>query len=161
MEKQPNDALPNMSENVSPINYPGSDGGVYSSSIDNQDNVKQIIVTKTEITSGPLPHPDLVEKYNEVIPNGAERIMRMAELQQENRFIENRETREINKEIAMSKLKYFKRGQLMGFILAFVLLGLATLFVFTGYENMAYLLFSVGALSLVGIFVKSSLDTKK
>lgn len=61
----------------------------------------------------------------------------------------------------MAKLKYFKRGQIMGFILAFVLLGLATLFVFTGHESMAYLLFSVGALSLVGIFVKSSFETKK
>lgn len=31
--------------------------------------------------SGPLPHPELLAKYNEVIANGAERIMAMAERQ--------------------------------------------------------------------------------
>jgi uncharacterized membrane protein len=31
--------------------------------------------------SGPLPHPALLARYNEVIPNGAERIMAMAERQ--------------------------------------------------------------------------------
>jgi uncharacterized membrane protein len=31
--------------------------------------------------SGPLPHPNILARYNEVIPNGAERIMAMAERQ--------------------------------------------------------------------------------
>jgi uncharacterized membrane protein len=31
--------------------------------------------------SGPLPPPEILTKYNEAIPNGAERIMAMAERQ--------------------------------------------------------------------------------
>lgn len=72
--------VPNKPENISPTTYPGIEGVVYSTSKDSIDNVEQIVIAKAEITSGPLPHPDLVEKYNKVIPNGAERIMRMAEL---------------------------------------------------------------------------------
>ena len=33
--------------------------------------------------SGPLPPPEILKKYDEIIPNGAERLMRMAEREQE------------------------------------------------------------------------------
>ncbi|MCE0496626.1 MAG: DUF2335 domain-containing protein [Methylacidiphilales bacterium] len=36
--------------------------------------------------SGPLPHPSLLAKYNDVIPNGAERMMVMAEKQSDHRL---------------------------------------------------------------------------
>lgn len=38
-------------------------------------------VTQSVSFSGPLPPPGLLAKYNEVIPNGADRIMAMAEKQ--------------------------------------------------------------------------------
>lgn len=41
----------------------------------------------------------------------------------------------------------------MAFVLSFVILGLATLFVFTGHETMAYVLFAVSLVSLVGLFL--------
>jgi uncharacterized membrane protein len=36
--------------------------------------------------SGPLPPPGALEQFNQIIPNGAERIMRMVELEQEHRI---------------------------------------------------------------------------
>ncbi|MFD0965314.1 DUF2335 domain-containing protein [Seminibacterium arietis] len=36
--------------------------------------------------SGPLPMATEMEKYNSVIPNGADRIMKLAEKEQENRY---------------------------------------------------------------------------
>lgn len=42
-------------------------------------------VTQSVSFSGPLPPPALLAKYNEVIPNGAERIMAMAERQSAHR----------------------------------------------------------------------------
>ncbi|MFZ7164578.1 DUF2335 domain-containing protein [Avibacterium avium] len=36
--------------------------------------------------SGPLPMADDMRKYNEVIPNGADRIMKLAENEQRNRY---------------------------------------------------------------------------
>ncbi|MDE5878155.1 MAG: DUF2335 domain-containing protein [Muribaculaceae bacterium] len=125
-------------------------------------NVQQIVfsASKTEISTGPIPHPDLLKGYNDVIPNGAERIMRMAEKEQENRFLERKEIRETNKKIAFDKLEYLRRGQLMGFGLALIMLGLATLFVFTGHEGIAYMVFSVGAVSLVGLFLQVFISPK-
>jgi uncharacterized membrane protein len=40
-------------------------------------------ITKFEASafSGPLPHPDILARYNEVVPNGAERIFTMVERQ--------------------------------------------------------------------------------
>ena len=41
--------------------------------------------------SGPIPPPALLQKYNEIIPNGAERILAMAEKQSAHReYLEKR-----------------------------------------------------------------------
>lgn len=141
--------------------FPKLEDAVYSATMDST-NLSQVVVaaTKTEISSGPLPHPDLVKGYDDIIPNGAERIMQMAEKEQENRFQERKEIRDANKEIAMSKLKYVNRGQIMGFVLALIMLGLATLFVFTGHEGIAYFLFSIGMVSLVALFLQTFISPK-
>ncbi len=48
--------------------------------------VEQKLVRATmQSFSGPLPPPNLLSQYNLVVPNGAERIMAMAEKQQEHR----------------------------------------------------------------------------
>jgi len=36
-----------------------------------------------EAHSGPLPHPNILRGYAELIPDGAERVMKMAEKQQD------------------------------------------------------------------------------
>lgn len=48
--------------------------------------------------SGPLPPPSLLARYSEIIPNGAERIMAMAERQSEHR--EKLEARVVNGNVA-------------------------------------------------------------
>lgn len=129
-----------------------------SSSVDPQNQVV-LTASRTEISSGPLPHPDLMKGYDIIVKDGAERIMKMAEMQQDNRFRERKEIRETNKTIALEKLKYMRRGQKMGFSLALILLALATVFVFTGHDGMAYLLFSVGGVSMVAQFLRSQKDS--
>lgn len=42
----------------------------------------QQIVARAESFAGPLPHPDLLKKYDEVLPGTAERILAMAEEEQ-------------------------------------------------------------------------------
>lgn len=137
----------------------------YVSYIDPQgtDHPQQIIasIMRTDVLSGPLPHPDLLKGYGDIIPNGAERIMQMAEREQDSVLTERRETRNNNREISIYKLNLLKRGQNMGFSLAILIIALATLFVFTGHEGIAYLLFSVGIASIVGVFVKTAIDSKK
>ena len=44
-------------------------------------------VQKSEISfSGPLPHPDIMKGYDDIVPGAAERILKMAENQQNHRF---------------------------------------------------------------------------
>lgn len=40
-------------------------------------------ISHTQIFSGPLPNPEAFAKYNEILPNAADRIVRMAEKEQE------------------------------------------------------------------------------
>ena len=48
-----------------------------------EKNTAQVI--RAEAFSGPIPHPDLLDKYNQMIPNGADRILKMAENQSAHR----------------------------------------------------------------------------
>lgn len=47
-------------------------------------NVQNFNVTQQHY-SGPIPPPSMMAQYNDVMPNGADRIMRMAEKQQDHR----------------------------------------------------------------------------
>lgn len=62
---------------------------------------------------GPLPPPSLLAKYNEVIPNGAERIMVMAERQSEHR--ERLESRVVDGNVANQT-----RGSYFAFTIALI-----------------------------------------
>lgn len=56
------------------------------------ENIKEELVevlvaeqTHSMTYSGPIPHPDLLRQFDDVIPNGADRIMKMAEIQSAHR----------------------------------------------------------------------------
>jgi len=52
----------------------------------NPNNTPQkTVITQAESFSGPIPHPALLAKYGEIIPNGANRILEMAEKQSAHR----------------------------------------------------------------------------
>lgn len=59
---------------------------------------------------GPLPPPEVLEQYSRIVPNGADRIVAMAEGQMQHR--QALESAVVNGNIAAQH-----RGQLMGFIL--------------------------------------------
>jgi uncharacterized membrane protein len=68
--------------------------------------------------SGPLPAPADLLAFNQIIQNGAERIMQMTELEQKHRIsMESLQVKESAKAI--------KRGQWLGFVISLLCLGLA------------------------------------
>jgi uncharacterized membrane protein len=111
-------------------------------------------VTQSVSFSGPLPHPSLLAKYNEVVPNGAERIIAMAESQSLHR-------QAIEARVVNSNTKSQERGGLYAFILCLVaLLG--------GFGRIAFgksvdgLVAIITALaSLAGVFVFGSAPTSQ
>lgn len=61
--------------------------------------------------AGPLPPPNVLNGFNDVVENGAERVFNMAEKEQEHRISYERAELEATR-------RDFRRGQVMGSILA-------------------------------------------
>lgn len=71
---------------------------------------KKVTISKSEAYSGPLPHPDTLRQFNDILPGAAERIFNQFEKQTNHRI--NIETLVIKSDIRKSYL---------GLILAFFL----------------------------------------
>ncbi|MFQ5751605.1 MAG: DUF2335 domain-containing protein [bacterium] len=73
-----------------------------------QKKIKSLQVSQYKF-SGPLPHPALLNAYNEIVSNGGERIFKMAEKEQahNHRIIEKEQIRK-------------NRAQIFGFIIIIV-----------------------------------------
>ena len=104
--------------------------------------------------SGPLPPPDLLHEFNEVIPNGAERIVKQFEEQSSHR-------REIEKVIICSQQKRSDIGQWLGFVLALVCIGSSVYLALRGHTTVASFLGSSTVIGLATTFVFGKLIQNK
>lgn len=77
--------------------------------------MEAITVIQQESFSGPIPHPSLMAGYEHVLSGSADRILKMAELQQAHRF-------DLEKTSIESQQKANRQGQLFGFILSLVVI---------------------------------------
>jgi uncharacterized membrane protein len=105
-----------------------------------------ITLTKTVSFSGPIPPPEILEKYNKVTPNGGERIMQMAEKQLEHRT-------HLEDYVIKEELNQSKRGQIFGFVLAIVVLLFVLILSILGHEMVASILGGTTMIGLVAVFV--------
>ena len=96
--------------------------------------------------SGPLPDAETLIKYNSVIPDGADRIMKMAEKQQEHRMsIENK--------VIQSQTKQSGLGQWFGLIIGLVGIGCGTFLAYSGETTVGGIIAGGTVVSLVSVFV--------
>jgi uncharacterized membrane protein len=111
-------------------------------------------VTQSVSFSGPLPHPALLAKYNEVIANGAERIMAMAERQSAHR-------ESLEAQVVAGNVASQARGSHYAFIIClvtivggFVLIGMG--------KNILGISAVIGSLAtLAGVFIIARREQKK
>ncbi len=94
--------------------------------------------------SGPLPDADTLIKYNSVIPEGADRIMRMAEKQQEHRM--NLESKVIASQTSQSIL-----GQWFGLIIGIIGIGCGTFLAYSGESTVGAIIAGATVVSLVSV----------
>lgn len=109
---------------------------------------------KQSLHSGPIPSPDSLGKYNSIIPNGADRIMKMAERQQEHRM-------KIEDKVITSQSKQSILGQIFGLFIG--VLGIAGGVILGIYGN-PYVGGVIGGgtvVSLVTVFVLGKKYQKK
>jgi len=103
---------------------------------------------------GIIPHPKHLEEYNKIIPDGADRILKMAEKQSEHRIdIENRV---IKSQIFQSKL-----GQLMAFFIANFSLVITYFLAIKEHEWVAGILASSTIMGLVSAFIYGKKGQRK
>ena len=97
--------------------------------------------------SGPLPPPSMYRGYDEVLPGSAERILAMAEKEQNHRIgWEN--------DALKASVRDTGRGQWFGLIIAMVCIGASTFLAINGHHAVAGILGGVSAITLVGHFIQ-------
>lgn len=125
----------------------------YSSTTPANGNDSVIVSASiTEFSKGPLQHPELLKGYNDIIDNGAERIMQMAEAEQRNRFAKDKAGIDSEK----TELSLIKRGQTMAFALCILFVSAGIVLAFLNMHVIAYCLLAVGIAPVIGVFYNSS-----
>lgn len=92
--------------------------------------------------SGPLPLPQHLREYNEIIPHGAVEILEMAKREQIHRH--HKENEEIGA---------LKRGQWFALIVSLVVIGAAAFFLERGHDIAGYGSILTALAALIGTFV--------
>lgn len=100
--------------------------------------------------SGPIPPPAYLEHYDSLIPNGADRIMKMAEKEQEGRYSL------LNKELGIRKL-----GSVFGMLSVFLVAGLCGWLIFKGEYKYATIIMCAVLVALAGVFVTGKVIDSK
>lgn len=96
--------------------------------------------------SGPLPDSESLIQYDSVIPNGADRIMKMAENQQVHRM-------SIEKKVIDSQSIQSLLGQVFGLIIGIVGIASGTFLAYSGESTVGGIIAGGTVVSLVSVFV--------
>jgi len=99
-----------------------------------------------ELFAGPLPHPQILSGYSEIIPDGANRIMIIAEKQQNHRI-------KIEDSAVHSQNKQGEYGQIFAFILGLVGLSWGGICALFGHDGVGGVISGISVVSLVSAFI--------
>ena len=104
----------------------------------------QLILTRHQVysRSGPLPEADEIAKYAQSIPDGANRIMLMAEKAQDEQIAANR----ANRKLAMT-------GLWISAILVLFFISAGTYCVYMGMEWAAVVCYGFGVAQVISLFI--------
>ena len=108
----------------------------------------QVTETRLEQFSGPIPPPDTLERYERLVPGGAERILRMAEQEAEHGRALQRATLDADVAARSRALEIEARGQLFALIVVVLGLAVTAALAATGHETAAA---AVGGATLVSL----------
>ncbi len=111
-------------------------------------------VTVAITHEGPLPHPEILEAYNQVAPGAADRIIRMAEQQASHR-------RQIESSVVQAATREALLGQIFGFLIGVTGLLAAAYIAVHGQGAVAAIIATVDLVALVGVFVYGRESQKK
>ncbi len=116
--------------------------------------IQTVIMTFERSHSGPLPSPDSLRKYSEIIPNGADRIMKMAEKQLDHRM-------EMEKKVLRSQLIQSNVGQFLAFAIGISALLVSGYCILHGHEISGSVIGAGGLIGLVTAFIQGRRNQEK
>ena len=119
---------------------------------------KELLAQRLEINheefSGPLPHPGILAKYNEIVPGSADRIIKMAEDQSAHR-------RDLERKVIQSDIINSRLGLIFGLVIGLAAFVLSYKVAELELPWLAGII-SVGyVVSLVGTFIYGSQGRRK
>lgn len=116
-------------------------------------NTQQTFSVSAEF-SGPLPHPTILRGYEKALPGAAERILAAFEDEQKHRQALENKHLQINIEIAKQNLREQLIGQIMGFVLACVLIASASYLALHNHDWVAGVLGGTTLIGALGLFLQ-------
>jgi uncharacterized membrane protein len=112
------------------------------------------LIVHRELMMGPLPPPDVLAKYNDIIPDGADRLLKLVEHQQEHRI-------RIEELVIASQQRQSQAGQILAFVIAIVGLAACCYMATHGAVTVAGILATTLIASLVYAFINGRQTQKK
>lgn len=103
---------------------------------------------------GPLPPPQIMAGYQEILPDAPDRIMKIFESQSAHR-------QEIENKVINSKIADSKRGMIFGFVLALILIIGSFILLWTGKKIEGFSILLGTATGLIATFVYATRSNKK
>ena len=113
----------------------------------------RVSLTATATYSGPLPPPQVLGYYDQCIPNGADRIMTMAEKQQEHRF-------GIEQKVVDKATEANERGQKFAFVIAVLAFAAIFFLAYIGMQVAVIAMTLVLGSGIIGIFITGRSEQK-
>lgn len=96
--------------------------------------------------AGPLPHPSIMQEYESIVPGAAQRLLNMAEKQQEHRM-------RMETKLVSTGVRRIIFGQIFGFIIGFIGTAGSLYLVYLGHDTAGAAIGSTSLVALVSIFV--------
>lgn len=123
----------------------------------NQLQRRDSVVATTTSWKGPVPPPDVLQQYNMIVPNAAERILAMAEEEARIRRDQIQKDHDSANRIKESDVEKYhadvKRGQYLAALVMGGIVAAVIVCVVTGHEKAAMALSGMGAVGIVSSFI--------
>lgn len=110
--------------------------------VEDPEERKKLIASVSKFTSSPVPPPEVLKGYDDIVDGGAKWLMEYTKDEQLHRHKMDRK-----------ELNYYSIGQVFGFILGLVGIGGGIYLATTGAEWFGFGTFFTSLVSLVGLFV--------
>lgn len=134
------------SGNKPALRNPGDTGNKKPVSHPSPEGSEEVRMSLTQTTSGPLPPASEFRAYEQTLPGGAERILAMAEKEQDHRF-------DWEKEALDAEIRDRKRGHYLVFVLTLFITGAIVYLTMYGHYAIAAILGGTVLLGLAKLFL--------